>query len=81
MLDKLRNLKETESEMYLRLNEDNILGYFKVQERIIVEKENIEQHLKMFRDFVEESPELFNDQKAKQMIDWLLLASIKLEDL
>lgn len=83
MIEHLRIAKEQEKEMYALLptkTESAVLGYFKAQDELEEAKESIEEVLKQFRDFVEEADMLFNDDKSRQMLEWLLLASLKLED-
>lgn len=83
MLEKLRALKETESNLYEKFNDsrNDSMDYLKAQDAVIAEKQNIEELLKQFRFLVDDAPELFEDNKAKQIDEWLILASVKLEDL
>ncbi len=87
LMDNLRNAKETELELYMAMQRDTHLSreithnYHKAQDKLVEAKEAVEEMLKQFRDFTEGSPELFTDDKASQMMEWLLLGSVKLDDL
>lgn len=83
MLERLRELIKNEKYLYKKFGDkrEYSMEYFEAQDDLLQEKKELEELLKQFRFLVDDAPELFEDNKAKQIDEWLILASIKLEDL
>ena len=87
LIENVNKAKEVEAELYMAIQSERTISreamhnYSVAQDELVEAKEACEEVLKQFRDFVESSPELFIDEKANQIMEWLLLASVKLEDI